>query len=137
MQASQDFSVDEKNIRRWKGQRERLFVCAAVRMAFTGPRKGCHHKMEMVLADLVRTQREAALPIMTEVLQAKARELIREPAISLASDQLADFKVSQGWLQKFLKCFGFSLRRRLSTAQKVPGDFEEKLIEFQRYVLRK
>uniref|UniRef100_A0A224YXZ2 Pogo ele1 orf1-h 1e-40-j 4 n=1 Tax=Rhipicephalus zambeziensis TaxID=60191 RepID=A0A224YXZ2_9ACAR len=132
VQAGRDFGVDEKNVRRWRGQREKLFACAATRMAFTGPRKGRHPEMETALADFVRTQRAAALPVTTEVLQAKARELSRERGVSAA-----DFKASRGWLQKFMKRFGFSLRRRTSIAQKLPADYEEKLLEFQRFVLRK
>ena len=33
--------------------------------------------------------------------------------------------------------FGFSIRRRTTIAQKLPQDYEEKLIKFQRYVLAK
>ena len=33
--------------------------------------------------------------------------------------------------------FGFSIRRRKTIAQKLPQDYEEKLIKFQRYVLAK
>lgn len=126
VQAGRDFGVDEKNVRRWRTQRERIFACAATRLAITGPRECRHHEMEMALADFVQTQRAAALPVTTEVLQAKARELLRERGLSRAH-----FKASRGWLQKFMKHFGFSLRRRTSIAQKLPGDFEEKLIEFQ------
>lgn len=131
LQAGRDFGVDEKNVRRWRGQRQKLFACAATRMAFTGPKKGRHHEVETALAEFVRTQRAAALPVTTEVLQAKARELSRERGLTPK-----DFKASRGWLQKFMKRFGFSLRRRTSITEKLPSDFEEKPIAFQRYVLR-
>lgn len=72
-------------------------------------------------------QRAAARPLMTEVLQVKARELSRERGPT--------FKASRGWLQKFMKCFVFSLQCHTSIAQKLPSDFEEKLVAFQRYVL--
>ncbi|KAH7936403.1 hypothetical protein HPB52_023108 [Rhipicephalus sanguineus] len=81
VQAGRDFGVDEKNVRRWRGQREKLFACAATRMTFTGPRKGRHPEMEAALADFVRTQRAAALPVTTEVLQATARALSREQVV--------------------------------------------------------
>ncbi|KAH7982055.1 hypothetical protein HPB52_002778 [Rhipicephalus sanguineus] len=77
VQAGRDFGVDKKNVRRWRGQREKLFACAATRMAFTGPRKGRHPEMETALADFVRMQRAAALPVTTEVLQTTARALSR------------------------------------------------------------
>lgn len=132
LQAGRDFGVDEKNVRRWRGQRNEIFACAATRTAFTGPKKGRHPEVEVALAEFVETQRSAALPVTTEVLQAKARELARERGVPREL-----FKASRGWLQKFMKRFGFSLRRRTSICQKLPGDFEEKLISFQRFVIRK
>ncbi|KAL1427018.1 hypothetical protein MTO96_017766 [Rhipicephalus appendiculatus] len=56
-----------------------------------GPRKGRHPEMETALADFVQTQRAAALPVTTEVLQVKARKLSRERGVSAA-----DFKASRG-----------------------------------------
>ncbi|KAH7942808.1 hypothetical protein HPB52_001590 [Rhipicephalus sanguineus] len=53
-------------------------------MAFTGPRKGGHPEMETALANFVRTQRAAALPVTTEVLQVTARVLSREQGVSVA-----------------------------------------------------
>ncbi|KAH7973039.1 hypothetical protein HPB52_020763 [Rhipicephalus sanguineus] len=90
IQARRDFGVDKKNVRRWRGQREKLFACAATRMAFTGPRKGRHPEMETALANFTQTQRAAALPVTTEVLQATARALSRKCGISNALDGTKD-----------------------------------------------
>lgn len=132
LQAQRDFGVDEKNVRRWRKQREQLFNCAATRKSFSGPQRGRHHDVETEVASFIRAQRAAALPVTTETIQAKARELAKARGVPRT-----EFKASRGWLQRFMKRFGFSLRRRTSVCQKLPSDFEEKLIEFQRYVIAK
>jgi hypothetical protein len=48
-----------------------------------------------------------------------------------------EFGASRSWVQKFMARKGFSLRRRTSICQKLPPNFEEKLVEFQRFVIRK
>lgn len=132
LQAQREYGVDETNIRRWRKQRGQLLNCAATRMAFSGPRKGRHHAVEDEVAKFIRTQRAGALPVTTGIIQAKAREVAKARGIPRTT-----FKASRGWLQRFMKRFGFSLRRRTSVCQKLPGDFEEKLISFQRYVIKK
>lgn len=75
LQAQHEFGVHEKNVRRWRKQRTEIFSCAATRMAFTGPKTGRHHEVEEVVADFIREQREAGMPVTTEIIQAKAREV--------------------------------------------------------------
>ncbi|KAH7985763.1 hypothetical protein HPB52_025413 [Rhipicephalus sanguineus] len=109
LRAQQEFGVHEKNVRRWRKQRAELFGCAATRMAFTGPKTGRHHAVEEVVADMVREQREAGMPVTTEIIQAKAREVAIAKSVSRTC-----FKASRGWTTRFMKRFGFSLRRRTS-----------------------
>ena len=91
LRAQQEFGVHEKNVRRWRKQRAELFGCAATRMAFTGPKTGRHHAVEEVVADFVREQREAGMPVTTEIIQAKAREVAIAKGVSRAC-----FKSQQG-----------------------------------------
>ena len=50
---------------------------------------------------------------------------------------LEQFKMSKCWCYGFMDRFGFSIRRQTTIAQKLPQDYKEKLIKFQRYVLAK
>ncbi|KAM7298529.1 pogo transposable element with KRAB domain [Ixodes scapularis] len=132
LQAQRDFGVDEKIVSRWRKQREQLFNYAATRKSFSGPQRGRHQRVGTEVASFIRAQRAAALPVTTETIQAKARELAKARGVPRT-----EFKASRGWLQRFMKRFGFSLRRQTSVCQKLPSDFEQKLIEFQRYVIAK
>ncbi|KAM7308949.1 uncharacterized protein ISCGN_012580 [Ixodes scapularis] len=48
----------------------------------------------------------------------------------------AAFRASRGWVERMMKRSGFSLRRRTTICQKLPVDFEDKLVNFQRYVMK-
>ena len=48
------------------------------------------------------------------------------------------FKASEGWAVRFLRRMGLALRRRTTICHKLPNDFEQKLLNYQRYInLRK
>lgn len=128
--AGRKFDVPENNVRRWRKQKTSLLACAATRKAFRGPRKGAFPEVEEVLTDFVKERRGRGLAVTADIVQMKAREIARERGIPALK-----FKASRGWVQKYMKRAGFSLRRRTSVMQKLPGDYEEKLISFQRYVI--
>ena len=44
-------------------------------------------------------------------------------------------KASFGWIRQMMRRNGFALRRRTSLAQKLPSDYEEKLLHYQRFVI--
>lgn len=104
--------------------------CAATRMAFTGPKTGRYHEVEELVADFIREQREVGMT--TEIIQAKAREVAFVKGFARAN-----LKASRGWATCSMKLFRFSLRRLTSVCQKLPADFEEKFVKFQRYVMDK
>lgn len=94
LRAQQEFGVHEKNVRRWQKQCVELFGCEATGMAFTGPKTDRHYA---VVADFVRERREAGIPMTTEIIQAKARE------VTIAKGVLqACFKASRGWRTCFV-----------------------------------
>ena len=49
---------------------------------------------------------------------------------------LSDFKASVGWCRRFMRRNLLSVRRRTHITQKLPSDFEDKLISFQRYIIK-
>jgi len=44
------------------------------------------------------------------------------------------FKASKGWAIRFIRWMGLALRRRTTMCQKLPKDFEQKLLNYQRYI---
>ncbi len=46
-----------------------------------------------------------------------------------------NFSASEGWCYRFMKRQGLSMRTRTTLAQKMPADYEEKILEFHRFVI--
>ena len=62
--------------------------------------------------------------------------LLKSQGPACEKDIAADtFKTSQSWCYKFLARNGFSIRRRTTVAQKLHENFEDKLINFQQFIL--
>jgi hypothetical protein len=47
----------------------------------------------------------------------------------------SQFKVSRGWMCRFMKKKGLSLRRRASLSERVPKDFDDKMKAFHKFVI--
>ncbi|KAL1445508.1 hypothetical protein MTO96_044982 [Rhipicephalus appendiculatus] len=76
-------------------------------------------------------QIRSSLPVTSELIRIKAIELARESGLTREQ-----FKGSIYWVRRFMRRKGFALRRRTSICQKLPEAYEDKLVEFQRYVIR-
>jgi hypothetical protein len=61
------------------------------------------------------------------MLHFKARQVATRQGISPSQ-----FKVSRGWMYRFMKRKGQSLRRRTSQIQLMPKDFDDKIIAFHK-----
>lgn len=125
--AARDHGVPESNVRLWRIHRDAIFRCEPRRMNFRG-RKPLYPNLEVKLVTFILHTRAQALPVTRRILSLKAKEIAEEEGIQ-------HFKSSEGWVDKFMKRSGFALRRRTSVCQKLPSHFEEKLIEFQRYII--
>ena len=55
-------------------------------------------------------------------------------ALSLIKPILLNFKVSDGWVQGFRRCFNLVMRARTSIAQMLRADLESKLTNFRQEV---
>ena len=45
------------------------------------------------------------------------------------------FKAGNHWCQRFMKRNGLSLRQKTTLAQRLPDDYEEKIVRFHRYII--
>lgn len=129
--ASRHFGISEANVRRWRSSKERLRNANSTRKAFSGPKKGRFGDIDKIVVEFVREKRNEGVAITTEIIKMKAREV----ASSLNIPRTL-FKASTGWCVRMMRRSGLALRRRTSLAQRLPSDFNEKLLEFQRYVIR-
>ena len=128
--AGREFVVDEKNVRRWKSQRMQLSKCIGPKKCFRGPKTGRYPELEAEVVNFVKERRDRQLVVTSEIIQLKALDIARQRNIPRR-----EFKAARGWVERFMQRNGFSLRRRTSISQKLPADFEEKLVNFQKYVI--
>mgnify|MGYP002716815918 CR=1 FL=1 len=120
-----EFNVAESNVRLWKKQKLGLFATTATRKKFTGPRKGRHPDVEVKVLEFVRERRKNGQPVTSDTIRNKAKEVA-----AVLNIPRQEFKASRGWVDRFMKRAGLSLRRRTTICQKLPQDFEKTLQEF-------
>lgn len=116
--AQQSFGVDEKNVRRWRKRRSQLFDMT--RMTFSVPRKGPHLEIETEVASFIRTCDHRNHSSKSEWSYEGARHALNGVQ-------------SRGWVQRFIKRFGFSLWRQMSHSQKLQWQRIEWLWRFEHF----
>lgn len=127
--AARLYGVDESNVRRWRKQKDELITCERTRKNFRG-RRCFYPELEKYLATFVQELRANGKPVTRGMIMLKAR------AHASDFDAGPDFKASAGWCDKFMKRNGLALRRRTTICQKLPPQYEERLVSFQRHVIK-
>lgn len=127
--AGRKFDVDEKCVRRWCNQKDALKTTSSKRRAFRG--KPCKYpELEEELFRYAMEVRNNGYALTTDMLRVKTQALARARSIPRE-----EFKGSVGWLRRFLKRKGLSFRRRTMLCQRLPPDYTDKVLNFQRYVI--
>jgi hypothetical protein len=75
--------------------------------------------------------RKNGFAVSMEMLQFECSRLARKLYISVS-----EFKVSYGWARYFMARHDLTIRRRTTIAQRLLEAYEEKLVRFQKYVLK-
>uniref|UniRef100_A0A131YAK3 Tigger transposase n=1 Tax=Rhipicephalus appendiculatus TaxID=34631 RepID=A0A131YAK3_RHIAP len=64
------------------------------------------------------------------MLHFEARNMVQENGIPAAT-----FKASRGWVTRFTRRHQLCIRRRMTLSQRLPQDYEEKVVEFHRFAI--
>jgi hypothetical protein len=129
--AGREFTLLEFNERYWREQKDALLQTTnKSRKAFRGPKSGNFPEIEDEILKYVRGLRSNGVGVSREMLHFKAREIATRQIISFSQ-----FKVSRGWMCRFMKREGLSLRRRASLSERVQKDFDDKIIAFHKAVI--
>ena len=127
--AGKHFKVDESCVRRWRSQREKLKLTPKDKRA-NRYRLPAYPELEKDVTDRLSEKRKSGVAVSINVIRLKALSIAQNTNIK-------DFKASVRWCNAFLERHGFSIRRRTTVAQKLPQDYEDKLISFQRFIIAK
>lgn len=142
IKAAVKFSLNKSQVGRWVNQlKNQLDVVRNNKLRrLGGGRKEFFPEEEAQLYAWVIEMRSAALAVTYSGLKFKMLEIVSETAASIddpMKKQIAcTFKASSTWLTRFLKRYNLTLRRKTKIAQKMPADLEQKLLDFQHFVIR-
>ena len=127
--ASREFSVNEKLVRDWRRQVEKLKCMPRNKCANRG--KQCQWpELEDSLGTWIEDQRRSGYII--------TRNLIRIKATAIACEKnLRNFKATNSWCTRFLRRKNFVLRQKTKIAQKLLEDLEEKITSFHRFIIKR
>lgn len=131
VRAGKKYDVTECNVRRWRSQKDELKNAHSQRRSYRGPQTGRFTEVDRRVCEYVNEKRNEGMPITRAVIQQKALEVATELNIPRA-----EFKASMSWCRRMMRRNGLSLRRRTSLAQHLPADFREKLVNYQRFVIK-
>jgi len=128
--ASREFDgVSECNVRLWRKLKDRLQSLLRSKMAERG-RSADHPQLECKLLKWVTDRRQQGAGVSIAEVRVKAL------MIAKTMPNMEAFKASRGWGDRFMKRHDLSIRRRTTIAQKLPADFESKLLQFQQFILK-
>ena len=92
-------------------------------------RKAQWQEIEVQVFGYVDKRRENALGV--------SRALIRTEALRVANRlKIRGFIASEGWCTRFMRRNNYSLRGPTKIAQKLPKHYVNKIVEFQKFVIR-
>lgn len=86
-------------------------------------------KMEEVLLEWIDNRRARSLRVSCKLIM-KNTEIVYRDIMQESNTATEDFKASRGWLCRFLKRNGLSLRRKTSVAQQDPERMVAKLVSY-------
>ena len=128
--ASRHYGIGESNVRFWRKNKQEIEKQSRESRAPGRGRKAAYPELEQQLLDFIHERRKSGCAISTIELRLHAGNLAKE------YNPLTNFKASSKWCFNFMKRHDISIRRRTSISQKLPDDHEQKLIEFQRFVIK-
>ncbi|MCU7881477.1 MAG: hypothetical protein KZQ60_13760 [Candidatus Thiodiazotropha sp. (ex Lucinoma aequizonata)] len=120
--------MNEANVRLWRRNKDRLLKMPKTKQAERGA-KAQFPEIEQHLLEWVTDRRHQGIAVSTMEARLQARLIAQKR-------HTTNFGGSVSWVYAFMRRNGLSVRRRTHIAQKLPEDNEEKLIQFQRYIIR-
>jgi len=125
--AGREHSIAESNIRQWRKIKEKLQTMRKSKRADRG-KTAKFPEIEQKMIEFIDDRRSAGLPVSTTEIRLKALHFA-------TNNNITDFKASANWCYLFMARHGYSIRRRTHISQKMPEEFDEKLINFQKFII--
>lgn len=124
---------------RWRKQEEKLRETSRNKRADRGkPAKWPN--LEKRLKRWVEAQRQTGASVSTKMILDQARRIAKEmqedKRKGIETEETGDFTGASHWCFKFMKRNHLSMRTKTKLAQKMPKDYEEKVLAFHAHVIK-
>ena len=129
--AEREFGVSESNVRLWRKSKENLEKMPRLKRANRG-KKAAWPELEVDLLVWITEKRNNGLSILPSLVRLNALELAKSKKYGIPEGH---FKAGNHWCQQFMKRNGLSLRQKTTLAQRLPDDYEEKIVRFHHYII--
>jgi hypothetical protein len=113
------------------GNTRQRSVGEASRKKFTGPKKGRFPEIDDAVFTFFQERCKTGLFVNYDVLCEEAIKKARFLNILRSR-----FRASKGWAIRFMRRMGLALRCRTTICQKLPKDFDQKLLNYKRYITK-
>ena len=119
--ASRHFKVDERRIREWRSKKSEIVQLVSSKKGKErsklsgGGRKPLSIKLEETLVQWIDSRRASGLRVSCKLIMKKA-EITYRSIKTGNNEDFEEFKASRGWLTRFMKRNGLSLRRKTPVA---------------------
>ena len=125
--AGGEFGINQASIREWRKKKDRLKKLPKTKQAERDS-KAHFPEVEAESMTWIEDQRRQGIAVSTAEIRLQASQVAQRLKIS-------SFGCSVNWVYAFLQRNDLSIRRRTYIAQKLPEDSEEKLFQFQRFII--
>ena len=132
-QAGREFGVNKKLVRDWRKKKSKLSTLPrATRLQHVGVTLHWP-KLKSRLHEWVLDKRVNGIGVSGTIIRLKAKAMAKE----MSPEDVEAFTGSPPWLYSFMKRKGLVVRQKTKIAQRLSHEFEEKLISFQKMIIRK
>ena len=126
--AGRQFGVSEKLVRDWRKLQAKIKQLPKTKCADRGLK--CHWpELEEQLVKWIDENRLSGFVVTRNEIMLKARSLAKK-------NKIVGFTGSISWCSRFMKRNGFVLRMKTKISQKLPADLEDKITNFQSFVIK-
>jgi len=134
--AARHFTIDHSMISRWQKKEEKLKSTRGKNRRVGARRKAHYPEAEASLKTWLLEFRKDGIAVTPKMVKFYMKELLTKQFANIYPNG-KNFLASDRWFYCFLKRNGFSLRRKTKIGQKLPVHLDDKLLEFQRYIIEK
>ena len=129
--AGRKYGVNEKLVRDWRKQQPELKAQPTTARSNRVGRKPYWPDLEDKLAEWVLDKRLNGIGLSGTMIRLKAKQMAKE----MDPTTVEGFSGCTSWLYRFMKRKGLVVRQKTKIAQRLPEEFEDKIISFQRMMI--